>query len=147
MAEPNVKCDVTISARVSATESAEKIVAAIGNFFPRMTVVEKSEERIVCRSSDASALREAIFGRRILDSVRSILRSNMQDGRTIIELNRQAAAAGKLSIDAGGGGGALGPIVVEIESQDMEGFIDWLTPRTQNGRPVVPLAVVESHVE
>lgn len=130
-----MKCDVTISARVSATESPEKIVAAIGNFFPGMTVVEKSEERIVCRSSDASTLREAIFGRRILDSVRSILRSNMQDGRTIIELNRQAAAAGKLSIDAGGGG-ALGPIVVKIESQDMEGFIDWLTPRTQNGRPV-----------
>lgn len=135
-----MKCEVTISARVSATESPEKIVAAIGNFFPRMTVVEKSEERIVCRSSDASALREAIFGRRILDSVRSILRSNMLDGSTVLELNRQAAAAGKLSIDAGGrgggGGGALGPIAVEIESQDMEGFIDWLTPRTQNGKPV-----------
>lgn len=145
MAEPNMKCDVTISARVSATESAEKIVTAIGNFFPGMTVVEKSGERIVCRSSDASTLREAIFGRRMLDSVRSILRSNTMDGRTTkLWLNRQAAAAGKLSVDAGG---ALGPIVVEIESQDMEGFIDWLTPRTQNGRPVIPSVVVESNVE
>ncbi len=127
------KCDVTISARVSATESAEKIVAAIRNFFPEMTVIKKSEERVVCHSNDASTLREAIFGRRILDAVRSILRSNMLEDRTTLGLNRSAAAAGKLSIDAGG---ALGPIAVEIESRDMEGFIDWLTPRTENGRPV-----------
>lgn len=133
------KCDVTISARVSATESAEKIVAAIRNFFPKMTVIKKSEERVVCHSNDASTLREAIFGRRILDAVRSILRSNtLEDRTTTLGLNRSAAAAGKLSIDAGG---ALGPIAVEIESPDMEGFIDWLTPRTENGRPL------ESHVE
>ncbi len=135
-----VEADIVISARVAATESAEKITAAIAKFFPDAKCASEGE-CVRCRSTDASALRDAIFGRRILDAVRSILRSNVRGNKTTIELNRQAAAVGKVSVDAGGS--ALGPIIVEVQSPDMEGFIDWLTPRTEKGRPII----TESHVD
>lgn len=123
---------MTISARMSPTENAEKIVAAIRNIFPDALVdASSSEGTIKCRSADASRLREMIFGRRILDTVRSMLRSNVRGNKTTLELNRQAAAAGRLAIDAGGS-----PLVVEFESPDTEAFIDWLSPRTEKGRPV-----------
>lgn len=128
---------IKISARVSPTENAEKIVAAIRNIFPDALVDagSSSEETIKCRSADASRLREMIFSRRILDTVRSALISSSRQGSTRLELNRQAAAAGRLAIDAAGGG-ALGPLVVEFESPDMEAFIDRIAPRTEKGRPV-----------
>lgn len=125
---------IAISAKVSRTENAEKIAAAIRNIFPDALVdVSSSEETIKCQSADASRLREMIFGRRIIDTVRSALISSSRQGRTRLELNRQAAAAGKPAIDAKG---ALGPLVVEFESPDMEAFIDHIAPRTEKGRPV-----------
>lgn len=133
-----IEAEIVISARVADTESAEKIMAAIARFFPDAKCASEGEY-VRCRSTDASALRDAIFGRRILDAVRSILRSNVRGDKTTIELNRSAAAVGKVSVDAGG---ALGPIIVEVRTPDMEGFIDWLAPRTEKGRPVT-----ESHVD
>lgn len=139
MAKGIREADIAIFAGLSATESAEKVLGAIRKFFPDAEKVIDDTGGISCVSTDASTLRDAIFGRRILDTVRSVLLSNLHGGRTAsLELNRQAAAAGKLSLDAGGG--ALGPIVVRIQSPDMEGFIDWLAPRTEKGRPV------ENHV-
>jgi predicted RNA binding protein with dsRBD fold (UPF0201 family) len=49
-------------------------------------------------------------------------------------LNKQVAAVGKVSFTTGES--PLGPIVVTIETPDIERLIDYLAPRTRDGKPI-----------
>lgn len=58
----------------------------------------------------------------------------MEMGRIVTFLNKQVAFAGHVSFCEPVGESPLGPIRVEIESEDLIGMIDWLTGGVQERR-------------
>lgn len=64
---------------------------------------------------------------RIRAAARGVLFRQMVNGRIVVFLNKQVAFAGHVSFCEPLGESPLGPIRVEIESEDSTGVIDWLT--------------------
>ena len=60
-------------------------------------------------------------------AARSVLFRHMEEGRIVVYLNKQVAFAGHVSFCEPVGESPLGPIRLEIESEDPTGVIDWLT--------------------
>lgn len=124
---------IRVEAEVYPTESEEKVVRAIRNVFPGL------ELRV--RRLDGSALVEGegegrevlenlknmIRMRRIRAAARAVLKSSLQEGRLVFYLNKQAAYAGHVSFTEPVGESPLPPIRVEVEAEDLEELITWLT--------------------
>jgi predicted RNA binding protein with dsRBD fold (UPF0201 family) len=63
---------------------------------------------------------------RIRAAARAQLFRGMEGNRIVVFLNKQAAYAGHASFSAPEGESPLGPIRVQIETDDAVGLIDWL---------------------
>ena len=83
----------------------------------------------------------------IVEAARGVLYSNRRKGIGVVQiteflLNKQAAFSKKIHF-CDENESSLGPIKVEIQSDDLDAIIDWLTPRTKDGEvlePDTPLA-------
>ena len=124
---------VTARTPLYPTEDPAKVRKALLFIFPDCTLEESGNE-IVLRSSDVSNFMDLIRRSRILDAVRSQMRQGMSEGRTTFLLNKQVAAAGRLSLAEGKV--PLGVIEVTIESEDIEKAIDLIAPMTVDGEEV-----------
>jgi len=111
---------VRVEAPLRATESAEKLSAAIRSLFPDAALAVHAD-RVVGTTETLDRLRERIRAQRIRDTARRQLLSGRRGDRTVVELNKQAAFVGVVSF---GTGSPLGDIRVEIESDDLAGVID-----------------------
>ncbi len=112
------------------TESGESVRKALENLFPGEEVVER-EGRLVVESKKRESLenlREMVWSRRILESVRSRLRKG---GMTLL-LNKQAAFAGRIALCENEGESPLGAISVSFSRK----HLDWFSPHTEGGKPV-----------
>lgn len=67
-------------------------------------------------------------------AARAVLFRQMEMGRIVTFLNKQVAFAGHVSFCEPVGESPLGPIRVEIESEDLISIIDWLTGGAQERR-------------
>jgi predicted RNA binding protein with dsRBD fold (UPF0201 family) len=81
-------------------------------------------------------LYELLRKQRILDVARKTLRNAIVEKATYFYLNKQAAFVGKINFCEEEGESPLGPIRVEIEYDNIDFLIDWLTPYTKNGAEV-----------
>ena len=115
-----------VSFQRSPTEDAEKLGKAIARFFPPS----------LSSNDDFLKFREAVFSRKILDTVRSRLLANIDADSTTLLLHRQALMAGKISVCDEDSESPLGVILLKITDSDINAFINWLTPETINGVPV-----------
>ncbi len=76
--------------------------------------------------------------KRILDAARKSLRRGIRDNRIIFHLNKQAAFVGNASfVGEFTTESPLGPIEVDISTNNAEKLIDWLAPRTRKGKIVL----------
>jgi len=69
-----------------------------------------------------------------LDSARSVMQRGKHGNVVRFMLNKQVATVGKVSFTEGES--PLGPIVVTLEASDIERLMDYLAPRTREGRPI-----------
>lgn len=115
------------------TEDPVKVREALLFIFPEGSLEESGSE-VVLRTEDVSLFMDLIRRSRILDAVRSQMRHGMSEGRTTFLLNKQVAAAGRLSLTEGKA--PLGSIEVTIESEDIEKAIDRIAPMTVDGEEV-----------
>ncbi|MCS7131181.1 MAG: hypothetical protein NZ934_00395 [Hadesarchaea archaeon] len=125
-----------VEAEVRPTEDPAKVERAVKNIFPTLEL-SLTENIISGESREVEALdrlRQLLRSQAILDSARSVMRRGMQGGVVRFMLNKQAAAVGKVSFTDGES--PLGPITVVIEARDTERLIDYLAPRTANGKPI-----------
>jgi predicted RNA binding protein with dsRBD fold (UPF0201 family) len=142
---------VRVRASLNPTESSEKVLKSILNLFDfkeaeceRTSSGEK--EYIICVARSISPLyklRNLLRQQRILDAARSYIERGMEDTRTVFYLNKQAAFMGKVSFCTyETGESPLGAIVVSIEFENCgpEQVLDWLAPRTVDGKPVNEVA-------
>ena len=66
----------------------------------------------------------------ILDAARKVLFNGIQGNTVCFYLNKQVAYVGHISFSQSVGESPLGPIRVEIESDNPHAVIDWLAPKT-----------------
>lgn len=124
-----MKCKMTAKARVNLTEDLEKVIKAISNMFD-YDEVEIGEDYVLVTGERESLerLKESLKNRQIRDTAETVLLRGVQGSEISFALNKQAALVGvpnfvdrELS--------PLGEINVKIETDDVEGFIRWITER------------------
>ncbi len=117
---------VRVEVPCQATESASKVRLAVLTLFPDL-VFETEDDRLVGTTSSLERLRDLIRSQRIRDAARSQFLAGRTGGRTRVVLSKQAAFMGIVSFAAGS---ALGDILVEIESDDLQAAIDFVAEST-----------------
>jgi hypothetical protein len=125
-----------VEVEVRATESEEKVRTAVKNIFPTLEL-QLIEGRLVGESTEVHTLtrfHQLLRRQMILDATRSVMFGGKRGNTLRIMLNKQAAFIGKISFTDGES--PLGPIVVVLEAADIGRLIDYLAPRTKNGKPI-----------
>ncbi len=121
---------VIASARWYPTEEVERVRRCLLNIFPDAELGEE-EGRVTATTGDLSRFKELIRNHRILDSTRAVMIRGTFDNEIRFQLNKQASFVGKISFAEGSA--PLGHIEVIIISDDLEGLIDDVAPRTVDG--------------
>lgn len=138
---------MNITARVSAlvypTEIEEKVMIAITNIFPVELGLRNFGIPQLYGEGGLESLRKLhmlLREFRILDTSRRIFINGMKGNTIQFRLNKQVAFVGKVNFPVGEE--SLGSIHVEIYSdneEDLMKIIDWLTPDTVEGQPVMEI--------
>ena len=129
---------VRIEAEVRPTEDVELVKEAIRNLFnvEKIEVVDRGRGwRSVIAYCEGlrclMPLRRAILSHRVEDAFFSVLyniaKRTPKGSPLVFRLNKQAALVGVPSLAEEDVESPMGPIVVEIESEDHVGVIKWLT--------------------
>jgi len=116
-----------VEAEVRPTEDAEKVLKALRNLFPTLTV-SLSGGLLAGTSEDPSSLqtiRELLRKQAIRDAAKSHLLSKIRGNKLEFMLNKQAAFCGKVNFTDGEA--PLGPIRVSIEAEDPREIVRHLT--------------------
>lgn len=135
-----MKVTVKVSALLNHTEIEEKVKTAITNLFPVELAIRESGIPQIYGEGKLESLRllhQRLREERILDTARNILLAGISGNTTQLRLNKQVAFMGKVNFPAGEE--SLGSICVELStgnSEDLLKLIDWLAPRTIDGKPV-----------
>ena len=129
---------VKVWCRVDELEKEEKVRKALENMFP--TLVFKREGDLLegrGKRKDLEFIRDLIWSKRILDTVRNELMKRFNGVVSEFLLHKQAAYVGKLGLVESDSESPFGAIHVEIESKNFEEFLDWFSPRTKDGKPIL----------
>ena len=130
MIEFEDKIEIRIKTTLNRTEDVKKIINAIEN------IVE-----VDCKVSDADIkgstddfnklknLYEIFRNKQTTHIARKVLLRNSKDNVSKILFNKQAAAINSIVICEKANESPLGPIVMEINTENIEEFIDWFVPR------------------
>ena len=116
-------CGITVVARCHSTEDVAKVAQAIANLFP--DAVFKGDDPVVACAKDTRAFMERLTQQRIRSAARAAMLRGVSESETSFRLNKQVAAAGKVSFSEEEH--PLGDLEVTIRSQDIRATIDMLT--------------------
>lgn len=123
-----MKCEFTAETPINPTEDADKVIKTLSNMFDYDELEIGADYISVSGGKDSLIkLREALEVRRIRNTARKILIKGAYAGVIHFKLNKQAAFSGVVNF-AEDDPSPLGDIQVKIETDDVEGLIDWLAP-------------------
>jgi predicted RNA binding protein with dsRBD fold (UPF0201 family) len=132
-----------IEAEVRPTEDINKVLRAVSNFFTVEThsIVEAVPyPRLIAESRNIKSLLKLhtmLRQDRVLDAARKVFESGIINDRVLrFKLHKQSAYAGHISFINSDEESPLGPIKVSVESDAIKEIVDWLAPKTSNGRPL-----------
>jgi len=125
--------EIQIEVEVNATEDEAKVKRAVENAFGNLPFELKPLKRgslLTARTSGTDGLVK--FGNllrreRIRDAARAVLHKGVSGRSIVFYLNKQVAYAGHISFSQPLGESSLGPIKVQIQCENAEQMIDWLT--------------------
>ena len=128
--------DVRVTAPVADTEIADRAADAVTNVFPAIEL-ERRPGALVGTTHSLDRLSELLHRRAILDTARKEFHANLHGNTFEFSLKKQAAFEGVVTF-AVGEPGELGEIdvVVTVEEPDVETFIDYVAPPTEDGTPI-----------
>ena len=121
---------------VNPTEDPDKVRVAVKKVLgeiPLETMRNGDSERLIGKAEGQEALlrfHELIRREQISDAARKVLFKGIKDNTICFYLNKQVAYVGHISFSQSSGESPLGPICVEIESDNPSAVIDWLAPKT-----------------
>jgi predicted RNA binding protein with dsRBD fold (UPF0201 family) len=122
---------VELRATVSPSEDPQKVLAAMRQVFGDCEYsVDEGEASIRLRSGSSRCLQrlhDQLRDRHVRDAARRLMLASLEGKVLPLKLNRQAAAAGVLALCSSAVESPLGPLNLEIEADDAEKLVDWLT--------------------
>lgn len=127
---------IKIEVEVNPTEDENKIRVAVQKVFGDidLQLIEEGEhKKLIGRAEGLQSLMkfyDLLRRERILDAARTVLLKGARENKIVFYLNKQVAYVGHISFSQPHGESPLGPIYVEIECEDSQSLINWLTPRT-----------------
>ncbi len=119
--------DVVVTARCFPTEDRAKVVGAIANLFPDF--VPQGDDPVRGVSHSVEWFAELLRRQRTRSAARAVMRRGASAGSVRFTLNKQVAAAGKVSFSEEEH--ALGDIEVTIVTDDTDRTIDEIAPRPE----------------
>jgi len=131
--------DVRIEAPVRDTEVTDRVADAVRNVFPDADLVHE-DGHLVAEAHTLDAFSDVLHEQEILDTARRVFLRNSTDEGFSFSLKKQAAFEGVVNF-AVGEPDELGEIDVDVRVRepDVEAFIDYVAPETDEGRPVDPV--------
>jgi hypothetical protein len=131
--------DVRIEVPVRDTEVTDRVDDAVRNVFPDAEPVHE-DGRLVAEAHTLDAFSDVLHEQEILDTARRVFLRNSTDEGFAFALKKQAAFEGVVNF-AVGESDELGEIDVDVRVRepDVEAFIDYVAPETDEGRPVDPV--------
>lgn len=130
---------VRVQASVNPTEDEQKVRRALENIFPSGRIERMASEadsvslKLEGNGIDfLSTLRNLIKQERIRSAARSIILSRTHGDRIRVYLNKQAAFVGRVSFCEPVGESPLGPISIEVRTEDPQAVVDFLTSRPRD---------------
>lgn len=140
---------IEIRVPIFLTEDKDRVFKALANVlsieYTKCEEVRMPEEdnfvlRCIGETFDPlEKLRSMMRAQRILDAARTYLEKGSKGNVVKFYLNKQAAYVGKVSFCTYEiGESPLGTIavIVHLEECDLEKFMNWLAPRTVQGKPI-----------
>jgi len=131
--------DVRIEVPVRDTEVTDRVDDAVRNVFPDAEPVHE-DGKLVAEAHTLDAFSDVLHEQEILDTARRVFLRNSTDEGFAFSLKKQAAFEGVVNF-AVGESDELGEIDVDVRVRepDVESFIDYVAPETDEGRPVDPV--------
>lgn len=130
--------DVRIEVPVRDTEATDRVDDAVRNVFPDAEPVHE-DGRLVAEAHTLDAFSDVLHEQEILDTARRVFLRNSTDEGFAFSLKKQAAFEGVVNF-AVGEPDELGEIDVDVRVRepDVDAFVDYVAPETDDGRPVDP---------
>ncbi len=131
-----VEVTVFVETQINPTENEESVKAAVNNFLDNATITIKPSIKgnsltAVAKGQDSLLkLRILLHNDRIRDASRRLLFKSIRGNMISFYLNKQVAFVGHISFSEESSESPLGPIRVNIETDDPEQLIDWLAEKT-----------------
>ncbi|MFD1571117.1 RNA-binding domain-containing protein [Halorubrum laminariae] len=131
--------DVRIVAPVHDTEVTDRVADAVSNVFPDAEPTHE-DGALVAEAHTLDAFSDVLHEQEILDTARRVFLNNVDDDGFSFSLKKQAAFEGVVNF-AVGEPDELGEIAVDVRVRepDVESFVDYVAPETDEGRPVDPV--------
>ncbi|KYH36814.1 MAG: hypothetical protein AYL29_010580 [Candidatus Bathyarchaeota archaeon B24] len=129
-------CKVRVYAELNPTEDRSKVEKAMHSIVPsaEIRLVEEPGFRYLIGEAEGldalKRLKAMLEARRIRDAARAVLLRWMESNRVVMYFNKQAAYMGRISFSEPSGESPLGPIRVEVETENPRSVIDWLTSKS-----------------
>jgi predicted RNA binding protein with dsRBD fold (UPF0201 family) len=132
-----VEVTVFIETESYPTESEEKVKTSVTNFLDNAIITTKSTSKggstltAVAKGQESLIkLRNILRNDRIRDAARRCLFKSIRGNMISFCLNKQVAFCGHISFSEQTAESPLGPIKVDIETDNAEQLIDWLAEKT-----------------
>ena len=131
-----VEVTVFVETEIYPTESEENVKASITCFLDNASITVKPDAKGSTLSAIAKGqeslikLRYMLRNDRIRDAARRFLFKSIRGNMISFCLNKQVAFAGHISFSEQTAESPLGPIRVNIETDNTEQLIDWLAEKT-----------------
>jgi uncharacterized protein len=131
-----VEITVFVETQINPTENEESVKAAVNNFLDNATITIKpflkgKSLTAVAKGQDSLfKLRILLHNDRIRDASRRLLFKSIRGNMISFYLNKQVAFVGHISFSEESSESPLGPIRVNIETDNPEQLIDWLAEKT-----------------
>jgi predicted RNA binding protein with dsRBD fold (UPF0201 family) len=131
-----VEVTVFVEAEIYPTENEDSVKAAVNNFLSDATVtikpsVKGSTLTAVAKGQNSLLnLRNMLRNDRIRDASRRLLFKSIRGTMISFYLNKQVAFSGHISFSEETAESPLGPIKVNVETDNPEQLIDWLAEKT-----------------
>ncbi len=126
----NKPITITIHTKKNKTENKERISQALKNVIDMEYSIEN--DRIIGNTDnykDLETIYDRIRDKQIIPVVRRLFRNNSKNNKTRVYINKQAAFVNNIVFCDRADESPLGPIVVTIKTNNVEEFIDWISPR------------------
>jgi uncharacterized protein len=131
-----VEVTLFVEAEVNPTESEDNVKAAVNNVFGNAAITIKpsikgSTLTAIAKGQDSLVkLRNMLHNDRIRDASRKLLFKSIRGNMISFYLNKQVAFVGHISFSEKTAESPLGPISVNIETENPQQLIEWLTEKT-----------------